>query len=1001
MQIGLAAAEVPDVPVRFGTHPTFERMVFDWREPVEYRVETDGPVTVLSFDRAARVDVSAITKGLARLGATVELDAGATQLKLRVTLPASMQLKHFRSGTKVVLDFARRRDAPEASTPTPVVATGPGAGGTTPAAAAAPKRAAAAPQEKAVPQEKATPQEKTASQEKTAAPQRPISLRPSRTAPAAGADAPQLAVAPPQPAAVATPAKDATAPAAAPVSVPVEVVRTADGEGLRFGWSQPVGAAVFGRGTHLWIVFDRPASLDLAMLRGREELLGPVEILEPQAGEGTVVRLAPAGGSSSVVRREGDAWVVEIGRLPRPPDVPIAVAARRTEDPMAARLVVEVPDVRSIIQVRDPDAGDELIVAPTSAAGTGFERARDYLQFRLLSTAQGVAVQKRADALSVRPIGTGIEIGSTSGLFLSHVRHPSYARTTRDVRAPYLFDFAAWRRRGPERFIEDQQILRRAIATAGETERNRARLELARFMFAYGNMRDVLGLLRLIEQEDPGLVATTQVRAMWGVAALLVGDVDEAERHLKHPSLDSQPEAALWRGALAMVQGDARTARVQLGRSADLYRNYPAPFANRLNLLNAEARVFTGDYPGAESLIDAVLANQPTASEHAQAMYLRGRLALAQGDREKALQIWGDLERAPLTPARTAAALDRIELLVEDSKMSQAEAIAALDRLRFSWRGDELEFRILTRLGRLQLAAKDYRAGLATLRNALRLFPNHREAKSIIADMSAAFTAAFESAGEEMSPVTAIAMFEEFRELVPVGQRGDEMAQRLIDRLISVDLLDRAGDLLEHQIKFRLSGEEKAKAGTKLALVRLLDRKPEAALEALKLSADAGMAAPLVLERARLEARALADLGRTAEALQRLEGDGAREADELRADILWRAQDWAGAAKVLSRLVGAPTDAGLPDEDARRAIHLAVALSLADDREGLKQLDARIGTAMRQGPYADIYKVVVSETGGPAADVQDAARRAAAAAPFQSFLASYRERLLSAPETGS
>ena len=32
----------PRLPVRFGVHKDFERMVFDWTTAVEYRVETAG-----------------------------------------------------------------------------------------------------------------------------------------------------------------------------------------------------------------------------------------------------------------------------------------------------------------------------------------------------------------------------------------------------------------------------------------------------------------------------------------------------------------------------------------------------------------------------------------------------------------------------------------------------------------------------------------------------------------------------------------------------------------------------------------------------------------------------------------------------------------------------------------------------------------------------------------------------------------------------------------------
>ena len=235
-----------------------------------------------------------------------------------------------------------------------------------------------------------------------------------------------------------------------------------------------------------------------------------------------------------------------------------------------------------------------------------------------------------------------------------------------------------------------------------------------------------------------------------------------------------------------------------MGRSVDMYRNYPAPFSNRLNLWHAEARMQTDDLAGAEAHLDFVIASQPSVSERAQAVYLRGRMFIAAGDRESALAAWGELENAPPSTGRTAATLERIDMLVADRKMTPAEAIPILDRLRFSWRGDDLEFGILARLGRFQIATHDYRAGLATLRNALSHFPEHRDVPRVTAEMANAFLALFSDKDAKVSPVAAIALYQEFRDLIPKGPRGDEITESLADRLISMDLLDRAAEVSSH-----------------------------------------------------------------------------------------------------------------------------------------------------------------------------------------------------------
>src|SRR3546814_6011298 len=53
----------------------------------------------------------------------------------------------------------------------------------------------------------------------------------------------------------------------------------------------------------------------------------------------------------------------------------------------------------------------------------------------------------------------------------------------------------------------------------------------------------------------------------------------------------------------------------------------------------------------------------------------------------------------------------------------------------------------------------------------------------------------------EVPPLRALALYEEFMELTPAGPEGDRIIAGLADRLVEVDLLDRAAKLLEGQVR--------------------------------------------------------------------------------------------------------------------------------------------------------------------------------------------------------
>ena len=245
-----------------------------------------------------------------------------------------------------------------------------------------------------------------------------------------------------------------------------------------------------------------------------------------------------------------------------------------------------------------------------------------------------------------------------------------------------------------------------------------------------------------------------------------------------------------------------------------------------------------------------------------------------------------------------------------------------------------------------------------------------------------------------MPPLTALALYDEFRELTPAGPDGNIMIQKLAERLVDVDLLKRAADLLEHQVKFRLQGEERAVVGAKLALIRLLDRDPTAAIEALRTTAYSRLPEELDDDRRRIQARAYFEIGRVQDAVELLAGDVSRNADLLRADIQWKSENWPEAAKALQRFAGEPPAAGTTYDraDAQVVLNWAVALRLSKDEAGLSVLRELYGPAMEASPMANAFQFIASPSGaGEPLDIENITSRIAETNMFEAFLAEYLE----------
>ena len=961
------------VPVRVGEHDGYSRIVFDWPRRVGYKVEQAGTAAIVTFDRPARIGLDTLPGRPAKFIGDVKARASDGGVLVTLSIPEASRVRDFRSGQKVVVDVLALRvlaaprpavkpQPPAASAPT---ATSPGP---RPSQAPAPTAATPAPPPAALKQPPKTP-EVVASPPTSLVPDKPRPLTP----PAAG--------------------EGAQAPASPPPSgaAPLDAVT------LRFDWPEPVAAAVFRRAGSLWVVFDQETPVDVAALRTASgNVVRAIEQVPTERA--TVLRFDTVAGVNPGLRRDGLAWMLDFRQQTLLPPTPIEAQAQ-PNSPVGARIFLPVPEPGRAVAVRDTGVGDNLVVVPIISLGHGIERRREYPEFQILPSAQGVVVRPRIDDLRVRPLRQGIELTSGGGLHISSVTPQAEANVGLGAMRPLtrVFDLEEWRKVELRDFILDKQKLQHAIVTANEADREASRLDLARYYFSLGLAAEMKSVLRLVGEDRSEIEGEPEFRALRGASNFLMGRYGEAAADLGHASLDDNDEATFWRAALSAATGNLVGAARDLKRTGGIIRPYPKALKLPLGLLVANAAIAIGDIKQAAHHLEVIGIEEPTPSQASQLVYVEGRLAELSGDFDKAIAKWEEAKDGPHRPSRAKAVVARTELLLKLRNISRGEAIDELETLRFAWRGDEFEFRLLRRLGDLYLAEGDYRNGLRTLRQAATYFRKHQEAAQVTQQMTKVFAKLYlDGAANDMPPVAAIALYEEFKVLTPSGEKGDEMIRKLADRLVSVDLLDRGAELLEAQVKSRLKGVEKARVGAQLALIHVLDRKPKNAEEILNATQESGLPDDLAARRRHLLARALSEMGREPEALVLLEGNESREADLLRVEFNWEKQDWSGAARALRRIVRSimeESDEPLDDAKARYVLSLAITLTLSGNERAVDRLRRDYAEAMGNTSFGDAFLLIASPGAQGLADYRTIADKVGVAEKFKGFMAAYREQL--------
>ena len=907
------------------------RLIFEWPKKVDYTVASDKGETQLRFKNAGPIDAARLAADAPDLSPRTTTSGKDVTIGLK--LPPGARLHDSRDGKLVVVDIVPDK---------------------APAAAA-----------------------KAAEPEK---PAEPISTASTAAAPEAPAIAPPV-----------TDAKAVADATAGTEGAPLQMSAAgpdAESASFRFDWHKPVAVALFRRGDTLWMVFDALVPLNLADLRANGHAAVTAIDQVPHASA-TILRFDVPAGINPSIRRTDTEWVVELRRQRLQPEAPIKVAIQVAQP---ARVFFAMHEPVQPIAFRDPEIGDTLIAVPAPQIGQGVAREERLVDFTALASVQGVALRSNSDAVVARSLANGVEVTSKTGLALSSDTDRLPRRS--DVKS-HLFNFSEWYGPNNVDVLAQRRALEQAIVAAPPMTRWSARLDLAHFYFAHGYAPEALGVIAAVQRNDPSYAADPRVKALDGATLLLAGDFDGAAREFNQSVFDDEPEVALWRGSLAYAKRDWQQASSEFAKGVAFLRNYPKPLRNRFALEAAEAAFTNGRHEEAEGYINIVLKDKPTAADRAAAEFLSARELQVAGDGEKAEALLAKLAAGDDRQVRARAVMARTLDDLDAGKITRPEAIEALDGLRFAWRGDDFELTLMRHLGELRIKDGDYRGGFDALRQAMNNFPDHPEHAAIAQQLTDAFTDVFLGPGSDsVPPLKALSLYDEFKELTPAGSKGDEIVRKLADRLVAIDLLDRAADLLDNQVRNRLTGRDKARVATRLALVRLLDRKPKEALTALDIDVGTAVDGPLQSQRQQLRARALVELGRNDEALKILANDGSRDADRLRADVAWRTKNWAEAARIFRRLAVLPDAAGKLDDDAARTVlNLGTTLTLADDEAGLVALARTYSTAMDASPYRDAFRVLTGSAGPAHGDIRQLADKVAQVNDLQSFMSDYRKKL--------
>ena len=225
------------------------------------------------------------------------------------------------------------------------------------------------------------------------------------------------------------------------------------------------------------------------------------------------------------------------------------------------------------------------------------------------------------------------------------------------------------------------------------------------------------------------------------------------------------------------------------------------------------------------------------------------------------------------------------------------------------------------------------------------------------------------------------------------------MVRRLARRLVDVDLLNQAAELLKYQADNRLDGVPRAEVSTDLAMIDLMDRRPEDALNAINSSRTTLLPTSLNAQRRVIESRAWLQLGQYDHALEIIEADKTDDAQAIRAEVGWKKHDWAGAGGLFEKLLGDRWKTATPlsqDEEAK-LLRAAIAYSLAGDDGGLTRIRGHFQGFVDKSSAPDALRVALSGVSNVQLTSTDFTRASAENDSFAGWVQAMKQRFRDHP----
>lgn len=421
------------------------------------------------------------------------------------------------------------------------------------------------------------------------------------------------------------------------------------------------------------------------------------------------------------------------------------------------------------ISIFDETTGNRLVLLPSPIQESGFQTPSQFLDFKILQTVQGIAIEQHAADLLIRVDQKNLLIEKPAGLLLASLK-----------------DRANKRKKGVPVSL---------LNFSTPDTKNLSRLQVARQTLAMGLYIKAHTQLKLLKQEAPQVQQNPFYLSLLGITNFLNSQPHRALQILNAAALKGDPEINFWKALIGFQLNKTSNAFYpDIQKNASYLKSYPMLIKHRGLLITIDAALRAKKSPTEFLRQFNIKAANPF--DRARYYLLIARWYIQQGKQEKALEIF-----------------ERIKGLRSLSK------------------NNENEFLVLEELVAFYKEANDPRKMLNVMIQAQKNCPLHPRLAQLVTNNKNIFVASL--IDESLfTPLQRVSFYHDCKDFIGEQAYNINILKKVTQSLINLDLLTQASEYLQRAMPHLPAPYKKALTPV-LGHIYLLNAQPKRALKTL------------------------------------------------------------------------------------------------------------------------------------------------------------------------